>query len=88
MYKIFDFSIQEDFGRLCGYKTSELDWLKKEIKSVAYRNAMYKIVMIHMPVLKQEQQGYGMKFLADEFGPVLQNAGIDLAISAHTHRQT
>ena len=27
-----------------------------------------------------------MAFLAEHFGPVLQNAGIDLMISGHTHR--
>jgi acid phosphatase type 7 len=42
--------------------------------------------MIHMPIIKENKSAYGMKFLADHFGPVLQNAGIDLMISAHTHR--
>ena len=27
-----------------------------------------------------------MKFLSDNFGPVLQSAGIDLMMSGHTHR--
>ena len=29
-----------------------------------------------------------MKFLADNFGPVLQGTGIDLMMSGHTHRNT
>jgi len=68
------------------YRLEELEWLKKEVKSDAFRNAKHRIVMIHMPVIKEEKQGYGMKFLADNFGPVLQGAGVDLMISAHTHR--
>lgn len=68
------------------YRFEELDWLKKEVKSETFRNAKYRIVMIHMPVIKEEKQGYGMKFLADNFGPVLQAAGIDMMMSAHTHR--
>ena len=65
---------------------TELEWLKKEVKSDAFRNAKQRIVIIHMPVLKEEKQNYGMKFLSDNFGPVLKGAHIDLMISGHTHR--
>ena len=44
--------------------------------------------MVHMPILKQEKQGWGMSFLANNFGPVLQSAGVNLMMSAHTHRNT
>ncbi len=74
------------FADFDNYRIEELDWLKKEVKSDAFKNARFRIVMVHMPVIKQEQGGYGMKFLADNFGPVLQNGGISLIISAHTHR--
>jgi predicted MPP superfamily phosphohydrolase len=75
------------------YRLEELKWLKNEVKSDAFRNAPKRIVIIHMPVLKEEQknpgkQHHGMKFLADNFGPVLQNSGIDLMISAHTHQNS
>jgi UDP-2,3-diacylglucosamine pyrophosphatase LpxH len=68
------------------YRITELEWLKKEVKSDAFRNAKQRIVIIHMPVLKEEKQNYGMKFLSDNFGPVLKGANIDLMISGHTHR--
>ncbi len=68
------------------YRNEELEWLKKEVKSDAFRNAKHRIVIIHMPIIKEEKQGFGMKFLADNFGPVLQGAGVDLMMSAHTHR--
>lgn len=75
------------------YRFEELEWLKNEVKSDAFKNAKKRIVIIHMPVLKQEQkslgkQRHGMKFLADHFGPVLQNAGIDLMLSGHTHQNS
>jgi acid phosphatase type 7 len=70
------------------YRLKELEWLKKEVKSDAFRNAKRRIVMVHMPILKDEKAGYGLKFLADNYGPVLQNTGIDLMISAHTHRNS
>jgi acid phosphatase type 7 len=70
------------------YRSEELEWLKKEVKSDAYKNAKYRVIMVHMPIIKEEKQGWGMKFLADNFGPVLQNTSVDLMISAHTHRNS
>jgi predicted phosphodiesterase len=68
------------------YRFEELDWLKKEVNSEAFRNAKRRIVIIHMPVVKEENQNHAMKFLSDNFGPILQKAGIDLMLSAHIHR--
>lgn len=70
------------------YRMEQLEWLKAEVKSEAFRNAAKRIVIVHMPIVKEEKQGHGMKFLADNFGPVLSSAGIDLMMSAHTHRNT
>jgi acid phosphatase type 7 len=67
------------------YRLKELEWLKEEVKSEAFRKAKYRIVLVHMPIIKDEMACYGVKFLAEHFGPVLRNAGIDLMISAHTH---
>lgn len=68
------------------YRKEELEWLKTEVKSENFSKAKFRIVIIHMPVIKEEKQGYGMKFLSDNFGPVLDKSGVDLVISAHTHR--
>lgn len=68
------------------YRMEELEWLKNEVKSDAFKNARNRIVMVHMPIIKEEKQAYGMKFLSDNFGPVLKSAGISLLMSAHTHR--
>lgn len=68
------------------YRMKELEWLKQEVKCDAFKKAKYRIVMIHMPVIREEKQNWAMKFLADNFGPVLNSAGIDLMMSAHTHK--
>ncbi|HLP74628.1 MAG TPA: FN3 domain-containing metallophosphoesterase family protein [Bacteroidales bacterium] len=70
------------------YRMEELEWLKNEVKTDAFRNASKRIVIVHMPIIKEEVAGHGMQFLADNFGPVLQSAGINLMLSAHTHRNT
>jgi acid phosphatase type 7 len=70
------------------YRLEELQWLKSEVKSAAYRSAKYRVVMVHMPIIKEEKQGWGIRFLADNFGTLLQTGNVDLMISAHTHRNT
>ena len=70
------------------YRLEELEWLKKEVKSDAFRNAKHRIVIVHMPIIKEENQTHGMKFLAEKFGPVLQGTGVDLMMSGHTHRNS
>jgi predicted phosphodiesterase len=71
-----------DFDR---YRLEQLEWLKKDIQSDGFRNASFRIVIIHMPVIEKKNNWYGMAFLAEHYGPVLQKAGIDLMISGHTH---
>ena len=68
------------------YRTEELEWLKRELTSEAFRDSEIKIVVIHMPIISSERNRYGMSYLAEHFGPELENAGIDLMISGHTHR--
>lgn len=70
------------------YRLEELEWLKMEVKSDAFLNAKHRIVIVHAPIIKEEGQAHGMKFLADKFGPILQSANIDLMISGHTHRNS
>ncbi len=68
------------------YRLEELEWLKQDIESENFRKAKHRIVIVHMPIIKEEKQGHGMRFLSEHFGPVLQDSGIDLMISGHTHR--
>ena len=68
------------------YRQEELEWLKKEVASAEFKNADFKIVVIHMPIIQNKKNWYGMEFLAKHFGPVLKEASIDLMISGHTHR--
>ncbi len=68
------------------YRLKELEWLKAEIQSKEYRSAKYRVFIVHMPVIKGEDMGHGMLFLSDHFGPVLEKAGVDILIAAHTHR--
>ena len=68
------------------YRFEQLEWLKKEIVKPGFREAPFRIVIIHMPVIGEPGEWHGMRFLSEHYGPVLAEAGIDLMISGHTHR--
>ncbi|MCX6223583.1 MAG: metallophosphoesterase [Bacteroidia bacterium] len=68
------------------YRLQELEWLKDHVKTPAYRDAAFRVIIIHMPIRGGENAGYGPQFLFDHFGPVIREAGADLMIAAHTHR--
>jgi UDP-2,3-diacylglucosamine pyrophosphatase LpxH len=68
------------------YRLQEMEWLKAHVKTAEYRNAPFRVIIIHMPVLAGEKAGYGPNFLAGKFGPVIRDAGADLMIAAHTHQ--
>ncbi|MFH0760047.1 MAG: FN3 domain-containing metallophosphoesterase family protein [Bacteroidota bacterium] len=68
------------------YRLAELEWLKEEVKSEAFRNAAYRVYLIHMPVHPGDGSSHSLLFLSDNFGPVIKEAGGDLMIAAHTHR--
>jgi hypothetical protein len=83
------------------YRLTELEWLKQEVKTPAYKNAAYRIIIVHMPIipslkfvlgrfpiLMRDNRGYGPQFLAEHFGPVIREAGADLMIAGHTHRHS
>ncbi|WP_372934051.1 metallophosphoesterase [Mariniphaga sediminis] len=67
------------------FREKQLEWLKREIAGREFLDAEVKIVVIHMPIIENKENWYGMAQLAEHYGPVLRDAGIDLMISGHTH---
>jgi len=68
------------------YRLKELEWLKEEVESIPFNRAKFRIVIVHQPILKAENQNHAMTFLSEHYGPVLKEAKVDLMISAHIHR--
>jgi len=66
------------------YRTEQAVWLKNEVSSDEFKNATYKIILTHIP--PYTSRGHGGKDLTAKWGPILNEANIDLVISGHTHR--
>lgn len=69
-----------DFDR---YRLREAEWLKAEVRTDAFLNAGFRVVLVHMPPFGT---GFTPESLGKAWGPILNGAGIDLVLSGHYHR--
>ena len=67
------------------YIDSQTEWLRSEVKSDAFKSAQYRVVVLHLPPIGGNDW-YREKYLRKAWLPILNDAGIDLALSGHTHK--
>lgn len=72
------------------YRTEQAEWLKGIVAGDDWRNARYRIVISHFPLVEDRQmeaEGTWSGWLdaIAKFLPVLRGAGADLLVSGHTH---
>ena len=86
-----DFSGLTDFHR---DRIEAAEWLRAEVKTAAFLRARYRVVFAHMPFAATPAPPRagaapgpltGMEDDFQNFGPTLDQAGIDMMISAHLH---
>lgn len=68
------------------YRAQELEWLKTAVKEESFASAPKKVVLIHIPTLKWKESWYSQVWAAENFGPILSEAGVDLMLSGHHHK--
>jgi Predicted phosphohydrolases len=68
------------------YREREAEWLKEVVKQPAFKNAPYKVVLLHMPPSPDDRAWHGIHEIKRLFVPILNESGIDLMISGHTHK--
>ena len=68
------------------FRARQLEWLKQEIKKPEIASAPVKIAVIHIPAVKFPNSWYSQIWLAENFNPVLNEAGVDLMVSGHHHK--
>lgn len=71
-----------DFDR---YRDEQAAWLKEDIQSESFKKALYKVVLVHMP-LNEDSRGHGEQYIGRIWGPILNEASIDLLLCGHKHR--
>ncbi|HLN54780.1 MAG TPA: FN3 domain-containing metallophosphoesterase family protein [Bacteroidales bacterium] len=69
------------------YRNQEVRWLKQVVVSDQFKSAEHVVVFLHMPpFFPGRTPWHGDMEMRQKFFPVLNDAGIDLMISGHTHR--
>lgn len=66
------------------YRTELASWLKEQVETPQWKNATYRVILIHVPVTTDGWHGeidLGSKLL-----PILNNAGVDIMLCGHLHQ--
>jgi predicted phosphodiesterase len=66
------------------YRAEQVEWLQQVVRSEEFRQALKKIVIIHIPAFTSTW--YGTQEAERLFYPILNSAGIDLMFCGHLHR--
>ena len=67
------------------YREEQAEWLRGEVRREGFKRSLYKVVMIHIPLFSGSSK-HGASDITTKFGPIFNEAGIDLMISGHHHR--
>jgi acid phosphatase type 7 len=65
------------------YRREQAEWLRKEVQTEPFRNAAFRIVIVHIPPI---MTGYTPEQLSALWVPIFNDGGIDLVLSGHFHR--
>lgn len=66
------------------YREDEAAWLQEVVASEAFKSAPFRVVVIHVP--PTQSTWHGPLHTKKTFVPILNEAGVDLMLSAHLHR--
>ena len=74
-------------GAFEAYREEQAVWLEEQLKSEACKNALYKVVLMHIPTYTNTtKEEYGMVHCRELFEPLFNQYEIDVLISGHTHK--
>lgn len=68
------------------YRQEELEWLKEAVREPSFASAPVKVCLMHIPTLDAPDAWYSQHWAAQNFTPVLNEAGVKLMLSGHHHR--
>ena len=68
------------------YRKMETEWLLNAVKEESFASAPMKICIIHIPTLAFRSSWYAERWVTEHWVPILEKAGIDLALCAHHHK--
>lgn len=68
------------------YRERETEWLRQAVRDEHFVSAPVKICIVHVPTVNYKDSWYSQIWITENWAPILEEAGIDLMISAHHHK--
>lgn len=66
------------------YRSEQKEWLAKVVDTPEYKEAAYRVIIIHVPPLGSTW--HGTRDIERKFMPILNKADVDIMFCGHTHR--
>jgi predicted phosphodiesterase len=80
-----DTDVYADIVDFDSYRAEQLAWFKKVALSQEYKNAKFRVVLMHIPIY-YSGDWHGTMHLRELFSSVFNQEEIDMCISGHTHK--
>lgn len=74
-----------DLADFDNYRTMEADWLRNVVASPEYKNATYRVILLHIPPVG-EREWHGLGEIRRKFLPILNKADVDVMLCGHMHQ--
>lgn len=74
-----------DLADFDNYRTAEANWLRDVVSSPEYKNAQYRVVLLHIPPVGR-REWHGLGEIRRKFLPILNEANVDVMLCAHMHQ--
>ncbi len=68
------------------YRKAQAGWLEQEVQKPAFKAAKFRVVFVHIPPFYISQDIHASAHCRELWGPILNQAGIDLMLCGHTHK--
>lgn len=68
------------------FRARETQWLLQAVKDPSFVDAPVKICIMHVPTVNLKDSWYSQVWATENWGPILEKAGIDVMLSAHHHK--
>jgi predicted MPP superfamily phosphohydrolase len=71
------------------YIEDELAWLRREVDGEAFRRAVWRIAVVHIPPDWRKDEAalwHGERRMRERFAPLFDAGRVDVVISGHTHK--
>jgi len=67
------------------YRTEQTNWLKRQMETEEYKQAKFRVALMHMPIFGAPDQQDGVDDAAEKWGPLFNQGKLDILLAGHTH---